>query len=1059
MLLSESLHKKIYDLIVDKSKTELLYVNTADLSLQISSIYKRTKGKLLVVFDNGIDMLISDLSTLLQEKIYQFPKWDKAIPDEFSPSVDISQRRLETLYHLKTDITQGICVIDKETLNEKIPSSERIRRWIFKLSTGDEFDYDNFLKYLIYSGFEIETNVVNVGEYARRGGIIDIFPHNSEYPVRVELFGNEITSIRYFEPSTQRSFKEIENVEIIPAREIMLFENEIENFVNMYKSYPDPFIEGGEALVKEFRKDDVYFKDYYKKSTVLTCCDKKIGKVNYFISWGIGLVEPIDDINTDIGIKGEIQDKIFYKIVEEYQNWNVLIFLRSKSKIKKLKNKIPNAIFYSFPLSSGFKISDISLLVLTEAELFHIKAHSTKKYRSKNILTRDELVYLPIDSIVIHEKAGIGRYKGTKVIEYRDQKTECLVIEYAESAFLYIPAHKLYLLSRYIGPTGSENIALSVLGSAKWDKKKARAKKVIWDMTMELAELYGARSTSKFSLVHQEHEMVEVVASTFDYEETPDQEKVMEEIYRDLEDKKSMDRLLCGEVGYGKTEVAIRATIKAVNNLYQVAILVPTTILAQQHFDVFKERLQHVPVKVELLSRFVKPQKVKKILKELELGKIDILIGTHRLLSRDVVFKNLGFMVIDEEHKFGVKQKERIKKMKNNIDVLSMSATPIPRTLHMSLWKLMDISLIETPPPGRYSVDTHVLQFSQKIIVDAVNFEIERGGQIFFVHNRIESLPSLFFYLKKNLPNVSIAYAHGRMKASEIEKIMYDFYHHKYDMLLSTTIIESGLDIPNANTLIVDRADTFGLAQLHQIRGRIGRGTKRSYCYFLIPRKGPKTSRGKERLKAIHSYTKLGAGYQLALHDMRIRGVGNLLGLEQSGFDCDIGYELYMKYLEEAVIKIRAGKGDIINSEDVEIHVNFPYYLPPSYIEDTQERVYIYRKISSANLADLTDIKEGVIDRFGKLPDQAENFFKIARLYRLSKNLNWRQVIFYSKIKIEFAESTKRWYIENFVSSLHPEWNPVFKRINKKLYVIIDNWEGNFEKFESFVENLKDKIK
>ncbi|MGC9367108.1 MAG: transcription-repair coupling factor [bacterium] len=1053
MLFDKKFLIEINNLIEKYQNGEINYTHSSELALQAAALKaKFPKRNIVLVVDDEkeIEKNLEDLEILTQTEVYSFKSWDKAKIGEFSPSNDISVDRIKFLYKLIND-TGNLFILEQKFLHHLIPNEQRLKKFVVTLNPGQSSPYYKLVEQLILGGYELCTNVLNAGEYSRRGGIIDVFPVNLKHPVRIEFSGEVVEEIRFFDPGLQTSFKTADEVEILPAKEYFLTRNEIDRYLHDHPEYPDVFIEGGELLAQKIRNDDIKIDKILEQSMVLSAAEVKKSYKWIPCHWSTGIFSPLEQFTLELH---QDRNDFLTHLSKEYGDWKKIILIRSKSMIKKLKKIFPRAQYYPFSLSCGFKIPDLHYLILTEKELFQVEFKRSPKKFSKNTLKRDEIMYLPYGSLVVHEQAGIGRYHGVKVIDYHRQKTECLVLEYANRAWLYLPVNKLYLLSRYIGPENKKNPPLSVLGTAQWEKRKLKAKKIIWDLTMELAELYGKRTQSKTKKLTSQHELVEEVVNNFDYEETDDQNVAIQEIYRDLEMDKPMDRLLCGEVGYGKTEVALRAAVKVVESNHQVAILAPTTILAQQHFDVFRERLKNLPVTVEMISRFVEKSKVDSVLEDAGKGVVDILIGTHRLLSTDVKFKNIGLLVIDEEHKFGVKQKEKIKKLKTNVNVLSMSATPIPRTLHMSMWNLMDISMIQTPPPGRYPVETHILPFSEQIIVDAVNFEIQRGGQVFFLHNRIESLSSIYQYLSRILPNISIAYAHGKMRSAEIEKVMFDFYHHHYDLLLSTSIIESGIDIPNANTLIVDRADSFGLAQLHQIRGRIGRGLQRAYCYFLIPLKGPRTHQGKERLRAIRSYSKLGAGYQLAVHDMRIRGVGNLLGSQQSGFDCDIGYELYLKYLNEAIHKLRAGSGEQ-GIKEIELSVDLPYYLPPDYIEDSQERVYLYRRISTADIDNLKNIKNELIDRFGDIPPQAENFFKVSRIYRIMKDLDWMKVVIGEDLKIEFAEDTKRCYIEKFVKSLPEKWNPFFIRQHQQLVVQIKNWSMDFKKLENFIERFK----
>ncbi|MBN1150584.1 transcription-repair coupling factor [candidate division WOR-3 bacterium] len=1036
--------KKIAEELGKSTSNRISRSSASELALYISSLFYCREKSVLVVLDDEkeVEKVFSDVFVITGVIPEIFSKWDKSIPGEFSPSPDIVGRRLNFISGIGTG-KRSIYLTDTKSFKEKVPSPERIQAFSTVLNAGQKIQTEKFSRFLISSGYTLETNTINPGEYSIRGGIIDVFSPAESFPARIELFGEDVEDIRIYEPSKGKSIKSVEEYRVFPAREIMLFEDEIEKLKAEYPEYPDAFIFGGETIASSLRKHDVPLKDLKFDGLVLTESESENSSAS--IDWGTGFASFLD-----LGI-----DKIESKSIEsEYEDFRMFFFVRSQSLSKALKKYYPEADFIGKPLSSGFALNIAKALFITEKELFGHEPRLIGKNEREKFFLKEEIEFLPLGSYVVHEESGIAKYRGIKTIENAGQNTEYLILEYADEAFLYLPVHKLHLVTRYIGPKDSSEPKLSNLGSSRWLEKKRRAKKQIWDMTIELAQHYAVRKASKAPSVEIDDELRQSLSQTFEFEETPDQLKAINDVYTDLSSSKPMDRLICGEVGFGKTEVAIRAAMKSANSGFQTAVLVPTTVLCQQHLEVFRRRLEDYPLKIEMLSRFVSREGAKKVLENVALGKTDIVVGTHRLLSKDVVFKNLGLLVVDEEHKFGVKQKEKLRKIKKNVNTLMMSATPIPRTLHMSLWNLMDVSQINTPPPGRMPIETSIIPFSEKVIKDAVYFEVERGGQVFFLHNRIDSLQAVEVYLKKIFPDVTMKSCHGRMSSAQIEKIMIEFYDHEFDMLISTTIIESGLDIKNANTLIVDRADTLGLAQLHQIRGRIGRSDVRAYCYFMIPRKGPKTDSGRERLKAIRSYARLGAGYQLALHDMKIRGVGNLLGKEQSGYDFDIGYELYMKYLEEAVEKVRAEKG---HEKEIthEIWADFPYYIPPEYVKDVNERVYLYRKIAAADLSGLDEIKSEVRDKFGPLPDSAKIFFEISTLYRLLKNTLITSLALAESVKIQFAKDPERWYIEKLVFNLPKDWRPHFRRDDEReLLVEIKGWNRNLKSLRRLLEAL-----
>ncbi len=1017
----------------------------SELALAVCSLRnRRDKSVFVFIDDEGeVKKTSSDVFALSGEPAKTFPKWDKAVPGEFSPSKELTKTRIGTLVSLAEE-KEGVYIFPSYLLDEKVLSPERLRAFSLILEPGMKFEIRDMTSFFISAGYSFETNTINPGEFSVRGGIVDIFSPVEEHPVRIELFGDNADDLRIYDPQTQRSLKKTFSYEVSPAREIMLYEDEEAQFRKKHPEYPDAFAAGCEALAKDLRKDDVLFASLPFAGIVLSESRKLPGAME--IMWGDGAASSV------AFSYGEME---YGKLKDDFKDYSVRFFIRSRTLSKKLSKYFPTAEFVGKPLSSGFVVEKCREVFVTEKELFGTEPRLIDEKERERYFFRDEIEFLPIGTYVVHEKSGIGIYKGIKTIDYGGQKTEYLMIEYADKAILYLPVHKLHLLTRYIGPKDSAEPQLSSLGSSKWQQKRQKARKQIWDMTMELAQHYALRKAAKAPTIDIDDDLARSLSDSFDFDETPDQQKAIEDVFSDLTSPKPMDRLICGEVGFGKTEVAIRASMKAANSGYQTAVLVPTTVLCRQHFDVFQRRLSDYPLKIDMLSRFVSPEAARKTLESVLSGRTDIVIGTHRLLSQDVKFKNLGLLVIDEEHKFGVRQKEKLRKFKKNVNTLMMSATPIPRTLHMSLWNLFDISQIKTPPPGRFPIETSVIPFSEKVIKDAVYFEISRGGQVFFLHNRIDSLTAVEAYLRRILPDVTMKSCHGRMSSSQIEKIMVEFYDHQFDVLISTTIIESGLDIRNANTLIVDRADTLGLAQLHQIRGRIGRGDVRAYCYFMVPRKGPKTDSGKERLKAIRSYARLGAGYQLALHDMKIRGAGNLLGSQQSGYDFDIGYELYVRYLEEAIEKIKAEKGDREELEH-DIFADFAYYIPMEYITDAPERVYVYRRVAAAEEKELAEIEDELKDRFGELPESAVNFFKIAKLYRVLVQTPMNSMTLSENLKIGFAKAPERWYIEKLVLNMPENWHPYFKRDGAgNLFAEIQGWERDIGKLRIFLEAVK----
>jgi transcription-repair coupling factor (superfamily II helicase) len=629
-------------------------------------------------------------------------------------------------------------------------------------------------------------------------------------------------------------------------------------------------------------------------------------------------------------------------------------------------------------LSQGFAFPEINLQVLTDHEIFGRYRRRPRYPRFKGEGPVESYRALSLGDFVVHIDHGIGRYGGVERLTLEGRETECLLINYQGGDRLYVPIEQLDLLQKYIGKD-SEPPSLSKLGGASWERVKARTKKAIKQMAEELIKLYALRQARPGFAFSTDTRWQRELEASFIYDDTPDQLRTTYEIKSDMQTDKPMDRLICGDVGYGKTEVAVRAAFKAVQDGKQVALLVPTTVLAQQHFHTFRERLAEYPVKVEMLSRFRTRKEQKGVVEELKAGQVDIVIGTHRLLQKDIEFNDLGLVIIDEEQRFGVAHKEKFKHLRATVDVLTLTATPIPRTLHMALMGARDMSIIDTPPRGRLPVDTELVKFDEEIVVSAILRELDRGGQVFFVHNRVETIDTVAAHLMGLLPNVRFAIAHGQMKERDLEKVMLEFIDREFDVLVSTMIVESGLDIPNVNTIIVNRAESLGLAQLYQLRGRVGRSKHRAYAYFLVPKKRRLTDVQRKRLRALTEFTELGSGLKVAMRDLEIRGCGNILGPEQSGYVAEVGFDLYVKLLEEAVKEL---KGEPVEARiSTKIETDIPAFIPETYVEDEKQRVIFYKKLVEARkLEDVEGLEQELVDRFGRVPYEGLNLLEFQRL-------------------------------------------------------------------------------
>jgi transcription-repair coupling factor (superfamily II helicase) len=834
-----------------------------------------------------------------------------------------------------------IVIVDPKMIQQEVTRLERVT-----LMVHQEINLEDLLKRLTNTGYTREENAEEENEYAARGGIIDIYEADGS-PVRIELYGDRIFSVRKFDTQTQRSIESIDQITLKLAAA-----NTAPGL--LFDTLPEDYV-----VVTEV-------DDNFQRSTIVL---GDHGELNFGMTAPRIYFGDLSVLTEDMRSK----DRIFK-------------FLVSSSLARKLRSLLGEIEVHYAPLESGFVDPYKRIVYLTENEIFGRIRRRKAVYKGPFV---DDLIGFKEDDFVVHSDYGIGQYKGLSLVEIEGKKIECLQIAYAGKDRLYLPIERLNLLERFIA-TDERPPRLSRLGSEVWLRTKKRIKKATERLAIELLKLYAQRMQEPgFSFSADTPEM-RALEATFPYEETKDQMRAINDVKKDLESPKPAERLICGDVGYGKTEIALRISFKAALDGKQTLLLCPTTLLAFQHFNTFKRRLNPFPVNVEMVSRFRKKDELTKILKETAAGKIDILIGTHRLLQPDVKFKDLGLLIIDEEQRFGVSQKEKIKKFKPGIDVIYLSATPIPRTLYMALTGIKNITNIHTPPPGRKDIMTNIIKFDEVTIEEAISHELERGGQIFFVHNRIQTIETVRTRLLKILPDLKICVLHGRMREDVTAKRMINFINGEYDMLLSTAIVESGLDMPRVNTIIVDQAHRFGLADLHQLRGRVGRGELQAFAYFIVPACVHMTAEAQKRLGALASYTSLGSGFRLALRDMEIRGVGNLLGREQSGYVNSIGYHHYVRLLSDSVSELR---GKIVHHEPV-LDLKLDAYFPSAYISSAYERTALYKRLLDVESShELTSIKDEIIDRFGRYPEQVENLFTLSRLRLRAREIGASEVI------------------------------------------------------------------
>ena len=941
----------------------------------------------------------------------------------------------------------------------RVPEPARLREMIRILRVGTACDPDALADHLVASGYELSPQVGEYGDASRRGGILDIFTLGREHPVRVEFDGDEIASLREFDLFSQRSISTVQEAAILPARTLLPTAEEraaaadrireaggggglaelvrdelafdgIESLAGFYgiplvspNTYlgADPWI-----LVDQPAAVEGAAAEW---SEAVAAGAEEAAAAASVVSPPADLFAPVfpesDAVRIDLGGGAEAaaesapgEERALPSRPAERFGRNLdltrayILRLRGtcpeiqilcdteahRDRLSELLHPVP-ARFHVGNLASGFEIPEIGLAVLTDHEIFaRTRRRSVGRRFSRGISLKELLAMGPGD-FVVHIDHGIGIYRGMSRLQVNGQETDCMTLEYGGGDKLYIPVDQLNLVQRYSAEEGHRPV-LNRLGSPSWARTKAKIKKRIRDMAEELLRTAAIRKSRPGHRFPPDTDAQSALELAFVHEETPDQLTAIAEIKRDMETGAPMDRLVCGDVGYGKTEVAIRAAFKAAMGEKQVAVLVPTTLLAEQHHDTFRERLEDFPIRVEMLSRFRTPAEQKAVVRDLKDGKVDIVIGTHRLVSKDVGFRDLGLLVIDEEHRFGVAHKEKLKKLRESVDVLSLTATPIPRTLHMALSGGRDMTAINTPPRDRSPIQTEIVEFRDDVIAHALMREADRGGQAFFVHNRIETIDAMAGYVARLAPHLRIAIAHGAMREHHLEKVMRAFLEREYDVLVSTTIIESGLDFPNVNTILINRGDTFGLAQLYQLRGRVGRSSRKAYAYLLVPPYRSITETAQKRLKAIEEFGDLGSGFQLAMRDLEIRGAGNLLGAEQHGFILNVGFDLYCRLLDETVRELKGIAPD--RKPDARVVTDVEAFLPDDYVPDNREKMALYKSIAdTTDLDGLSAVEEEIRDRFGMLPDPGRHLLDLRRIRLLAGDagidtatVRKRQVVF-----------------------------------------------------------------
>ena len=1033
---------------IDKKTIGLVGLNDEFFSLYVNKLLKEQKKNILIVTPTLFEAnLINNSLSTYTNRSYLFPMDDFLTSESIAISPDLKVTRLETI-NRTFDIENKIIVTHLNGYLRYLPTKEKYKNSILKLIKNKEYKREKLIDDLISIGYKTETIVTKTGEIGIRGFVIDIFPIESEHPVRIEYFGDEIDSIRIFDEDTQKTIEEIEEVKILPYTEFLIDEYDeeykekqkylkkitngkinsiydyLENPITIFKNYNQLKTSFNTQLEQIFEykidKDTNFDSDYMYNlneikqdkviyyNTVENIFDNVSSEniTDYQIKEIGSFSENIEAINKFINEQIYLNKTIIIAI-KDYQIKSFTKFIEHSYIMTNYKNILKNQVnIIDMPINKGFIYKDF--IVLTESELF-IKHINKAKYKTnfKYSSKIKNINNLEVGDYVVHTLHGIGIYNGIKTLKQGEVLKDYLEILYFGKDKLYIPVEKIDLISKYTGKEGMVP-KINKLGGTEWEKTKLRVKNKVKDIAAKLLKIYALREMKKGFQFSKDNELQLMFESEFPYEPTKDQLYVTKQIKEDMESSIPMDRLLCGDVGYGKTEVAFRAMFKAVNDGKQVLYLCPTTILSNQQYENAIQRFKNFPVNIALLNRFTSSKKTKEIIENLKNGKVDILFGTHRILSNDVKPNNLGLLIIDEEQRFGVIHKEKIKEYKENVDVLTLTATPIPRTLQMSMTGLRSLSLIETPPVDRYPVQTYVLEENIHIIKDAVYKELSRGGQVFILYNRVEKLEAKKQELQRLLPEAKIIEAHGQMNKNEIENRMIDFINNKYDVLLCTTIIETGIDIPNVNTLIIYNADCFGLSQLYQIRGRVGRSNKIAYAYLMYQQNKMLNETAIKRLNVIKEFTELGSGFKIATRDLSIRGAGDILGSEQAGFIDNIGIELYLKILNEEVAKL---KGEEIKEEentDEKPLISVDTHISDEYVKDIDLKIEIHKKINEIDSYNkLIIVKNELEDRFGKIDEKIliymyeEWFEKIAKkleVERVNQTKNYIELIFSQEI-------------------------------------------------------------
>ncbi len=1035
----DSLFKAVENSDIHRISAEGLHGSSK--AVAVSEIFRKTHLTHLVIIPEKEDAayFYNDIVSLVgDDSVFFFPStYKRSVQFEQTEPANIVLRT-EVLNHLASGKRKGIIITYPEAMMEKVINKGNLKKNTFNISKGDKLSLE-FLEEMLHEyNFERVDFVSEPGQYSIRGSIADIFSYSADWPFRIDFFGEEIDSIRTFNPDDQLSVDQRKQISVIPNIQDLSIEQVTDSFTDFIPPSTLIWFEDGLYIKEKINNifDQVIKREESgnikgKKESVISG-DRLIEECRAFrtVEFGKSRLyeneksivfhtesQPVFNKNFDL-----LSEKLASNSLSGYRT---LIISESKSQIDRLNDIFtqinPEVTFTPILLNlhSGFTDHDLKISVFTDHQIFdrYHKFRIRGYFTRKESLSVKELTGLNPGDYVVHIDHGIGKFGGLEKIEVNGRIQEAIKLVYRDNDILYVGIHSLHKISKYKGKDNSEP-KIYKLGSGAWQKLKQSTKKRVKDIAKDLIQLYAKRMTSPGYSFSPDTYLQDELEASFIYEDTPDQLSATHAVKKDMEAEHPMDRLVCGDVGFGKTEIAVRAAFKSAADSKQTAILVPTTILALQHYKTFSSRLKGFPCNVDYLSRHRKPADQKKILAQLADGKIDVIIGTHKLIGQEVKFRDLGLLIIDEEQRFGVSVKEKLKKLKLNVDTLTLTATPIPRTLQFSLMGARDLSVINTPPPNRMPIVTELHGFNEEIIKEGIEYEVSRNGQVFFIHNRVKNINEIQQKIKRICPNVKTAIVHGKMEGREIENVMFDFIQGDYDVLIATTIIESGLDIPNANTIFINEAHHFGLSELHQLRGRVGRSNRKAFCYLLAPPLSSLTHEARRRLKAIEETAELGSGFNIALQDLDIRGSGNLLGGEQSGFIADIGYETYQRILNEAMAELKESEigeseqGRPISSSenedenkifvsDFQIDTDLEIMFPDDYISNIPERIRLYKELNEIDTEDkLIQFEEKLNDRFGPLPPPAADLLDIVRLKWIAVRLGCEKILLKNNLLI-----------------------------------------------------------